>query len=232
MTVSQVVSRASGVRELVFRFAGTRVAVTKKLELFLWFTAASSFSVLLIAYYAASRAQVAAEDVARNAASRYSGSAEVPLTASTVNNRQAHAGSPGRVVSGDVIGQLNIPALHLSVPITAGTDDGSLVKGVGHVDGTAVPGGLGTMALAGHRDTYLHSLKNIAQGADIAVIDLLGTHHYSVDSWEIVTPDDVDVLSTRSRPELVLITCYPFRYIGTAPKRFVVHAHLVSVTGD
>ena len=45
-------------------------------------------------------------------------------------------------------------------------------------------------------------------------------------------PEQVEVLEIRSRPELTLITCYPFDYIGAAPKRFIVHAHLLSVSPD
>ena len=132
----------------------------------------------------------------------------------------------------EVIGRLSIHALGISVPVTAGVESESLLRGVGHVEGTAFPGGLGTVALAGHRDTYLRPLEHIAQKMDIEVTDRSGTYHYQVKSWEIVAPEDVDVLSIRDNPELVLITCYPFHYVGAAPKRFVVHAQLVSLTPD
>ncbi len=133
---------------------------------------------------------------------------------------------------GEVIGRVEIPALALSVPITAGVETGSLLRGVGHVNGTAFPGGLGTVGLAGHRDTYLRQLEHAAVGMDIKLTNKQGTFHYYLDNWEIVTPEQVDVLLIRSRPELALITCYPFHYVGAAPKRFVVHAHLVSVAAD
>ena len=60
---------------------------------------------------------------------------------------------------GDVIGLLEIRPLGLSVPITAGVESSSLLRGVGHVEGTALPGGLGTLGLAGHRDTYFRPLR-------------------------------------------------------------------------
>jgi sortase A len=64
------------------------------------------------------------------------------------------------------------------------------------------------------------------------VSDASGTYHYEVESWQIVTPEEVDVLSIQNKPELVLITCYPFHYVGAAPMRFVVHARLVSLAPD
>jgi len=88
------------------------------------------------------------------------------------------------------------------------------------------------VGLAGHRDTYLRRLEGVAKGMDIRLTDTGGTYHYVVDGWEVVNPDRVDVLLVRARPELALITCYPFHYIGAAPKRFVVHAHLESVAPD
>ena len=134
--------------------------------------------------------------------------------------------------SGDVIGLLEIPKIGLSVPVTAGIESSSLLRGVGHIEGTAYPGGLGTLGLAGHRDTYFRPLRHIALGMDIRVTDHSGTYHYQVDTTEIVTPEHVDVLAIRERPELTLVTCYPFDYVGAAPQRFIVHAHLLSASPD
>ena len=131
-----------------------------------------------------------------------------------------------------VIGRLEIPQLALSVPVMADFDPNSLLRGVGHIQGTAMPGGLGTMGLAGHRDTYFRPLRRIAAKMEIRVANETGTYHYQVDSTEVVTPEQVEVLEIRSRPELTLITCFPFDYIGAAPKRFIVHAHLLSASPD
>ena len=131
-----------------------------------------------------------------------------------------------------VIARLEIPKLALSVPVMADYDPNSLLRGIGHIQGTAMPGGLGTMGLAGHRDTYFRALRRIAPKMEIRVVDETGTYHYQVDSTEVVTPEQVEVLEIRQRPELTLITCYPFNYVGAAPKRFIVHAHLLSVSPD
>jgi sortase A len=132
----------------------------------------------------------------------------------------------------DVIGRIESPALALSAPITADYDVNSLHRGVGHIPGTAVPGGLGTVGLAGHRDSFFRPLRKIAVKMDVRLIDKTGTYHYVVDSTEIVSPDKVDVLDIADRPELTLITCFPFDYVGAAPERFIVHAHLLSASPD
>ena len=133
---------------------------------------------------------------------------------------------------GGLIGRIDIPALHLSVPVLEGDEAASLLRGLGHINGTARLGGLGNVGLAGHRDTFLRPLSGILPGMDILAADPAGIYHYTVDSTEIVMPERVSVLNIGSRPELTLITCYPFNYIGAAPKRFVAHAHLVSASPD
>ena len=163
--------------------------------------------------------------------------------AGAVAQREFPAGRPKVVTSavapqskahdaGALLGRLEIPALGLVVPISSGVDAMSLTRGVGHITGTALPGGLGTVGLAGHRDTYLRALRRVSPGMDIKLIDATGVYHYTVEHMEVVSPDQVSVLYIDTRPKLALITCYPFDYIGSAPRRFVVHASLKSVTPD
>ncbi len=130
-----------------------------------------------------------------------------------------------------VIGRLEMPALGLKVPILNDYDPNSLRQGVGRIKGTAVPGGLGNFVVAGHRDTYFRPLRRVAPGMTMHVVTNGGTYDYVVDGTSIVLPKDVDVLDIGDRPEMTLITCYPFDYIGAAPKRFIVRAHLVSLVG-
>jgi sortase A len=132
----------------------------------------------------------------------------------------------------DVMGRIQIPALGLSAPITAGVGRIELIEGVGHIPGTALAGGLGTMGLAGHRDTFFRALKRISPGMQIRVTGESGTYRYVVDTTKVIFPEQVEVLDAGSRPKLVLVTCYPFHYIGAAPQRFVVQAHLLSVLPD
>ena len=136
-----------------------------------------------------------------------------------------------RIKAGDgvVFGRLEIAELSLSTPVLENYDPVTLRRGVGHVWGTAVPGGLGNMVLAGHRDTFFRPLRGIKTGMKIEISTGQGHWFYGVDGTEIVTPDQVRVLEIGERPEMTLITCYPFEFIGSAPKRFIVHAHLLSV---
>jgi sortase A len=143
-----------------------------------------------------------------------------------------HQGPPALNHSDAVIGMIEVPALGLSAPITSDIDVSSLQLGVGHIRGTAMPGGLGTVGIAGHRDSFFRPLRHVAPGMDIKLTSESGTYHYQVDSTEIVTPDKVRVLDIIHQPALTLITCFPFDYIGAAPRRFIVHAHLISVTPD
>ncbi len=125
-----------------------------------------------------------------------------------------------------LLGKLDIPALHLSTPIIDDVDDESLMMGAGHVRGTAMPGGLGNFVVAAHRDTYFRPLAGIHAGMKMEVRTADATYTYIVESTKVVLPGDVDVLDMGDVPQMTLITCYPFHYIGSAPKRFVVRARL------
>jgi sortase A len=119
---------------------------------------------------------------------------------------------------------LRIPKIHVEVPILEGTDDLSLNRGVGHVTGTAYPNENGNMAIAGHRDGFFRGLKDIVLGDAIEMATTAGTEHYIIDRITVVDPGDVSVLKKRSHSSLTLITCYPFYFIGSAPKRYIVQA--------
>ncbi len=140
------------------------------------------------------------------------------------------AASEHRVLRpGDVLGRLEIPGLALSVPVLEDDDTATLVRGVGHIPRTALPGGLGNLVLAAHRDTFFRPLRRIRAGMEIRIVTTGGDFRYVVDSTEIVLPEQVGVTAIGERPEMTLITCYPFDFIGAAPKRFIVHAHLISL---
>ena len=122
---------------------------------------------------------------------------------------------------------LEIHKLRIRVPVFDGTDDLTLNRGVGRIIGTAKPGETGNIGIAGHRDGFFRGLKDISVGDEI---DLTTTEKatYIVDQIEIVSPSDVRVLQPRPSPSITLVTCYPFYFVGDAPKRFIVHASLRS----
>ena len=130
----------------------------------------------------------------------------------------------------EIIGRLEIPSLNLVVPILSDYDPASLRRGVGHIRGTANAGGLGNFVLAGHRDTFLRPLRHIAAPMVIKVVIKEGTYKYVTDATEVVDPDNLGILDIHDTPELTLITCYPFDFVGAAPHRFIVHAHLESAS--
>lgn len=129
--------------------------------------------------------------------------------------------------AGSILGRISIPRLHLSAIVEEGVDEHTLSRAVGHVPGTSLPGDPGNAAVAGHRDTFFRELRDLRPNDKIDVTTHEGRYHYVVDSLTIVDPSDVAVLKSRGRGRsLTLVTCFPFEYIGNAPRRFVVHAVL------
>jgi sortase A len=126
--------------------------------------------------------------------------------------------------TGALIGRMEIPDIGMSVMVMEGDNESVLGKAVGHVPATAFPGGAGNVVVAGHRDTFFRALRNIQKDDEITFTTTEGTYHYQVESIDKVGPQDVQVLQKSSRPTLTLITCYPFYYVGPAPKRFIVRA--------
>ena len=129
-----------------------------------------------------------------------------------------------------LIGRLEIPRLRMKVMVREGADEGTLRKAVGHIPGTALPGTIGNVALAGHRDTFFRGLRDIRKDDSIDLTTDDGTYRYQVKSTKIVGPRDVGVLAASSGETLTLVTCYPFYYVGSAPKRFIVRAIQVAAT--
>ena len=125
---------------------------------------------------------------------------------------------------GEPVGRIEIPRLHMSVMILEGTAPRVLRMAAGHIGGTALPGRAGNIGIAAHRDALFRPLKDIRHQDKIVLTTSYGTFRYVVVEVEIVDPTDVQVLHSTADPELTLITCYPFTYLGAAPKRFVVHA--------
>jgi sortase A len=81
--------------------------------------------------------------------------------------------------------------------------------------------------LAGHRDTFFRPLKKIREGDEINVTGPDGVSRYKVEFTQIVAPEATEVLRSTGGATLTLITCYPFRYIGNAPDRFIVRGQKV-----
>jgi sortase A len=129
---------------------------------------------------------------------------------------------------GDLVGRLEIPRLDLSVMVLEGVASRTLRLGAGHIPGTVFPGQHGNFGIAAHRDSFFRALSKIAPNDRIRFETVDRTLEYRVVNTEIVRPDDVSVLDPKDQDTLTLVTCYPFYYIGPAPKRFVVTAAAAS----
>jgi sortase A len=152
---------------------------------------------------------------------------EGPKAGPMVGEAPSPVPGTGQPAKRSVIGRLEIPRLKLAVMVREGADEGTLRRAVGHIPGTALPGNVGNVGLAGHRDTFFRSLRNIRADDTIELETTEGTYRYVVKSTRIVTPRDVSVLEASGGETLTLVTCYPFYYVGSAPKRFIVHAALM-----
>ena len=139
----------------------------------------------------------------------------------------AHAAPHRRRLDPDpsaIVGRIEIPRLGLSDIIVEGVAEPELRLGLGHIPGTPLPGEPGNVAIAGHRDTFFRPLRNILANDSIQLVTLNGTYGYRVVSTQIVDPADIQVLNPTRRDTLTLVTCYPFYFVGSAPKRFIVRA--------
>jgi sortase A len=125
------------------------------------------------------------------------------------------------------IGRISIPKLHLSAMVREGADDRTLQLAVGHIPTTALPGQPGNVAIAGHRDTFFRELRYLEKSDVIDFFTLDGIFKYRVEEMMIVQPENTSVLEPQSENTLTMVTCYPFQYVGNAPKRFVVRARQI-----
>jgi sortase A len=144
--------------------------------------------------------------------------------------RQANAAEepPKPVEPGALVGRIEIPRLGVSAIVLEGVDSKTLRRGVGHIPETPLPGGGGgNVGLAAHRDSFFRGLKDIRKNDIIQVRTLEGDFRYRVEWTQIVKPEDTEVLDDGPVPALTLVTCYPFYYVGSAPKRFIVRANRV-----
>ena len=141
-------------------------------------------------------------------------------------------GKPASIVPqltpGTLIGRVEIPRVGVSAIVREGDDAATLRHAVGHIRDTALPGREGNAGLAGHRDTFFRGLKGVRVGDRITMTTTKGVLEYTVRHTSVVDPDDVTVLSPTEHPTLTLVTCYPFYYIGSAPRRFIVQAELIA----
>jgi len=126
---------------------------------------------------------------------------------------------------GSLVGRLEIPRLKFKAIVLEGSDHRTLSRGIGLIPQTPEPGESGNVVLGGHRDTFFRPLRGIRAGDRIRMVTPVASYLYQVDWTAVVDPSDNSTLKATPRKSLTLVTCYPFRYIGPAPQRFIVRAH-------
>lgn len=128
-----------------------------------------------------------------------------------------------------LLGRLEIPSVQLTVMMREGVDETSLRKAAGHLPASALPGEAGNVVVLGHRDTFFRPLRGIAQGDPIRVKTRSGSFQYVVDLIQVVPPEQsLSFQGDMPAKSLTLITCFPFDYVGPAPRRFIVRARMLS----
>jgi len=129
---------------------------------------------------------------------------------------------------GEKIGTLTIPRINATIPIYHGTDEEELDKGIGHYVKSVLPGERDNSVLSGHRDTVFRELGEVKVGDSLIINTSAGIFTYEVRKTRIVDKDDRTVIVPKVKPTLTVSTCYPFRYIGPAPQRYILVANLVN----
>ena len=131
--------------------------------------------------------------------------------------------------TGEGIGRIEIPSIDLETVVVEGTDTASLRKGPGHYPETAFPGQGRTIAIAGHRTTYLapfRKINEVSDGDEVVLEMPYGTFTYEVKGHEIVDPSQVGIIRDIGHERLVLTACHP---LYSAAERWAVFARLTDV---
>ncbi|MCY8519679.1 class D sortase [Bacillus atrophaeus] len=130
---------------------------------------------------------------------------------------------------GEASGILKIPKIKAELPIVEGTDADDLEKGVGHYKDSYYPEDNGQIVLSGHRDTVFRRTGELEKGDKLEILVSYGAFTYEIIGTKIVDKDDTSIITLQhDREELILTTCYPFSYVGNAPKRYIIYGQRTS----
>lgn len=135
---------------------------------------------------------------------------------------------PDYPAEGERVGTLSIPALKQTLPIIEGTDADELKKGIGHFAQSVLPGQADNCVLSGHRDTVFRRLGELKIGDRLIAQSSAGNFTYEIKRIRIVHKDDRTVIVPFGHAVLTVTTCYPFRFVGSAPDRYILIADLVA----
>jgi sortase A len=123
------------------------------------------------------------------------------------------------------LARLRVPRLDIDQIVLAGASGSTLAFAPGHLDGSALPGEIGTSVLSGHRDTHFAFLKRLAVGDTVEIDTVTGTRRYRVEEAQVVDTRTTPLRLQRGTEEMLLLTCYPFDVVAaTGPLRYRVRA--------
>jgi sortase A len=138
-----------------------------------------------------------------------------------------------RVKNGQALGRIQLPTLDREYAFVQGTDTDSLRKGPGHYPATSFPGQGGTVAIAGHRTTYLapfRTIDKLDRGDTIVLKMPYARLEYRVERTQVVGADATWITNrVRGAERLVLSACHP---LYSASHRIVAFARLVNERVD
>lgn len=134
--------------------------------------------------------------------------------------------SRSHVAAGTWVARLEAPTVRLVATVIEGSTDDMLARAAGHIEETALPGMPGNVGIAGHRGTTFRPIQHLRVGDPLRLSTRDATYEYRVVRTFIVDPRDVYVLDPTTVPSLTLVTCYPFTFIGPAPRRYIIRAEL------
>jgi sortase A len=124
------------------------------------------------------------------------------------------------------LGTIEIPALSLAMPMLEGISLTTLDRGPGHWPGTAIPGHLGNVVVAGHRTSHGKVFRHIDQlvpGDEVIFTTPEGRFVYAVTETTVVTPDAMYIIEQTEARTATLFACHP---PGSTKQRIVVHLEL------
>uniref|UniRef100_Q022W4 Sortase family protein n=1 Tax=Solibacter usitatus (strain Ellin6076) TaxID=234267 RepID=Q022W4_SOLUE len=124
--------------------------------------------------------------------------------------------------------RLSLPAQGADFFVWEGATKKNLLFGPVHVSESAAPGGNGNCIIAAHRDTHFRILREVRKDEPIVVEHGGHVFRYRITGLHIVSAADKTYYRPTTGPTLTLVTCYPFVYVGRAPKRFIVQAELLT----
>jgi sortase A len=143
------------------------------------------------------------------------------------------SGQGGASKPAKVLGMLVFESLGgRKVPVLEGVTAADLKRGAAHHSRTSPPGGVGNCVIFGHRDTVFRGFGSLKEG-DTIRLEVPGeeegtktVYKYKIISMAVVEPGDPRIFKAYGDKVMTLVTCYPFRYVGAAPKRYIVVTQL------